>query len=186
VRSVLTENRQYRPSMIALHWVIAFGIFTAFGVGLYMTDIPGITPAKIRLINWHKWLGVTLFLLVSLRMFIKLSNKSPKYPAHWGHRSIFLAKTGHIALYLMMFAVPVLGYLNSLAAGYPVVWFGVIPLPVVIGKDAHLKELFHELHEWFAWGLMTLVAGHVLMALKHHYLNREGILGRMIPGMRVE
>lgn len=172
--------------MVCIHWLMAAGILTAFGVGLYMVDIPGITPFKLKLFNWHKWLGVTLFTLVFLRMVLRLFSKTPKYPAHWGHNTVLLARLGHFALYVLMMAVPVLGYLYSLASGFPVVWFGVIELPVLIDKDPELKALFKTLHELSAQGLVLLVAGHVLMALKHHFIDRDGILGRMVPGMKAD
>ena len=93
---------------------------------------------------------------------------------------------GHMALYLFMLGVPTFGYLYSLASGYPVVWFGVIELPVLIEKNAELKALFKTLHELSGKGLVFLVVGHVLMALKHHILDKDGVLGRMIPGMKAD
>ncbi|HEX4879633.1 MAG TPA: cytochrome b/b6 domain-containing protein, partial [Limnobacter sp.] len=112
--SALQENRRYGLPMVLLHWLMAIGILTAFGVGLYMVDIPGITPFKLKLFNWHKWLGVTLFVLVALRLLVRFYSRTPRYPAHWGRRTILLAKLGHWALYALMFAVPTLGYLYSL------------------------------------------------------------------------
>lgn len=165
---------------------MAIGILTAFGMGLYMVDIAGITPLKIKLFNWHKWLGVCLFSLVVLRVVVRLFSTIPKYPPHWGHGTIRLAKLGHMALYVLMVAVPIFGYLYSLASGFPVVWFGAIELPVLIDKDPELKELFKTLHEFSSKGLMILVIGHVFMALKHHILNKDGVLGRMVPGMKAD
>lgn len=172
--------------MVAIHWLLAFGLLTAFGMGLYMVDIPGITPFKLKLFNWHKWLGVTLFALVLLRILVRAFSKTPKYPAHWGRKTVLLAKLGHLALYAAMLGVPIFGYLYSLAAGFPVVWFGIVELPVLIEKNAELKELFKTLHELSGKGLVLLVAGHVLMALKHHILDKDGILGRMIPSMKAD
>lgn len=172
--------------MVVIHWLMAAGILTAFGVGLYMVDIPGITPFKLKLFNWHKWLGVALFVLVLLRILVRFASRAPKYPAHWSSKTVLLAKLGHLALYLFMLGVPVFGYLYSLASGFPVVWFGVIELPVLIGRDPVLQNVFKTLHELSANGLVLLVAGHVLMALKHHILDKDGILGRMIPGMKAD
>ena len=186
MKSALTENHRYGAPMMVMHWLLALGILTAFAVGLYMVDIPGITPFKLKLFNWHKWLGVTLFVLVLLRLLVRWGSNVPKYPPHWGHRTISLAKLGHGLLYVLMFAVPVFGYLYSLASGFPVVWFGVIELPVLIEKDAGLKDLFKTLHELSAKGLVLLVVGHVGMALKHHVIDKDGVLGRMIPGMKAD
>ena len=180
----LNEKKRYGFSMIVMHWLMVAGILSAFAMGLYMVDIPGITPLKLKLFNWHKWLGVTLFVLVLGRIIIRYFSKLPRYPAHWGYTSIRLIKLGHLLLYVLMCAVPVFGYLYSLAAGFPVVWFGVIELPVLIERNAQLKEVFEVLHEFSAKGLIVLVAGHALMALKHHFADQEGVLGRMIPGMK--
>lgn len=182
--SGLDEQSKYSGLMMALHWLMAVGILTAVGVGLYMVDIQGITPTKLRLYNWHKWLGVSLFVLVAVRMVTKLVQAQPVYPRHWGRNAVRMAKAGHWALYLLMFAVPTFGYLFSLAAGFPVVWFGVIELPVLIEKDAHMKDLYKLLHELSANLLVLLVAGHVGMVIKHHWKDRENILSRMIPGRR--
>ena len=186
MKSALSENHRYGLPMVVIHWLMALGILTAFAVGLYMVDIPGITPFKLKLFNWHKWLGVTLFTLVLLRMVVRMVSKTPKYPAHWGHNTVLFAKLGHFALYVLMLGVPTFGYLYSLASGFPVVWFGVIELPVLIDKDPGLKELFKTLHELSAKGLVFLVAGHVLMALKHHFMDKDRVLGRMIPGAKVD
>lgn len=180
--SGLDEQNKYSGLMMAMHWLMVIGILTALSVGVYMVDIPGITPSKLRLYNWHKWLGVTLFVLVTLRLAIKLSQRQPAYPRHWGHNAVRMAKAGHWALYLLMFAVPTFGYLFSLAAGFPVVWFGVIELPVLIEKDAQMKDLYKLLHELSANLLVLLIVGHVGMVIKHQWKDRENILKRMLPG----
>lgn len=184
VGTALQQGKRYNWAMVAIHWLMSVGLLSAIGMGLYMVSIDGITPTKLRLYNWHKWLGVGLFLLVFVRALVKLSSGSPRYPQHWGRGTVAAAKLGHFGLYVFMFAVPVFGYLFSLAAGYPVVWFGVIELPVIIQKNAELKEIFQLAHELSGKLLVALIAGHVLMALKHHFKDGDPILGRMIPGMR--
>lgn len=184
--STLADRRRFNAWMIAIHWAMAVGILTAFGMGLYMVDIPGITPFKLKLINWHKWLGVTLLALVLLRVVVRWASKAPAYPPHWGRRTVLMAKAGHWALYALMLAVPLLGYFYSLAAGFPVVWFGVIELPVFIERDIPLRDTLKWWHELSAKALVLLVAGHVLMALKHHFGDKDRILGRMIPGLKAD
>lgn len=182
--SALAQPKRYNGFLITIHWLMALGIVIAFAAGLYMVSISGITPDKLRLYNWHKWLGVSLFALVVFRFLIKLGSKTPRYPQHWGRNTILMAQLGHWVIYLLMFAVPAFGYLFSLASGYPVVWFGVIKLPVLIEKDAELKALFQTLHGVSAKLLIVFVIGHVLMALKHHFKDQDSVLGRMLPGAR--
>src|SRR5438067_1431733 len=126
---------RYTHTAIALHWLIALLIVGAFTLGLVMTDIPGITPAKLRYYNWHKWAGVTVLLLAALRLLWRLGHRppplSPATPA-WQRR----ASGGvHHLLYVLMFAVPLTGYFLTLAAGRPVVYFGLLKLPVLIAPD---------------------------------------------------
>jgi cytochrome b561 len=173
--------QRYSSVAIALHWLVAFLIIGTFTLGLVMTDIPGLTPTKLRYFSWHKWAGVTVLALAALRLLWRLRSKPPAYPesmAPWQGRAAHLL---HGLLYVMMFAVPLSGYFYSLAAGVPVVYFGLFPLPVLIDADPDLKPVLKALHYWFAMGLAALVALHVLAAFKHLLVDRDGIMGRMLP-----
>lgn len=180
---IKTEIQQpkYNDLMRSVHWLMAIGLVVALAAGLYMVSINGITPLKLKLYNWHKWLGVTLFMLLIVRAVVRFLSQIPAYPAHWSKQQIVLVKLGHSALYACMLLVPVFGYLFSLAAGFPVVWFGVVELPTLIEKNAELKETFRLLHEVFGKLLMVLIIGHVTMALKHHFVDKDKVLGRMRP-----
>jgi cytochrome b561 len=173
--------QRYSSVAIALHWLVAFLIIGTFTLGLVMTDIPGLTPTKLRYFSWHKWAGVTVLALAALRLLWRLRSKPPAYPATmapWQGRAAHLL---HGLLYVMMFAVPLSGYFYSLAAGVPVVYFGLFPLPTLIDADPDLKPVLKALHYWFAMGLAALVALHVLAAFKHLLVDRDGIMGRMLP-----
>ncbi|MFT7722647.1 MAG: cytochrome b [Roseateles sp.] len=168
---------RYTPVAIALHWLLALGIVGAFGVGLYMTGLP-FSPARLKLYNWHKWAGVTLLALSALRLLWRLTHRPPAdlpMPA-WQARA---AHAMHGLLYLLFFAVPLAGWAYSSAAGFPVVWFGVLPLPDFVPRDKALAESFKTLHMAFAYGLALLVLAHVGAALKHHFIDRDGLLARM-------
>jgi cytochrome b561 len=176
--------QRYSSTAIALHWLIALLIIANFTLGLVMTDIPGLTPAKLRYFSWHKWAGVTVLALATLRLLWRLRRSPPAYPATmapWQQRAANLL---HSLLYVMMFAVPLSGYFYSLAAGVPVVYFGLFPLPVLIDADPALKPVLKALHYWLNMGLAALVALHVLAAFKHLLLDRDGIMGRMLPFSR--
>src|SRR5213595_831521 len=108
--------RYTRPAIL-LHWLIALLIVGTFTLGLVMTDIPGLTPTKIKYYSWHKWAGVTVLALATLRLLWRLSHAAPPYPAsmrRWEHMA---AHGLHGALYVLMFAVPLSGYFYTLAAG---------------------------------------------------------------------
>jgi cytochrome b561 len=173
----MSTDTRYTPVAIALHWLLALAIVGAFGVGLYMADLP-LSPTKLKLFNWHKWAGVAILALSALRLLWRLTHRPPAdvaMPA-WQAR---LAHATHGLLYLTFFAVPLTGWAMSSAKGFPIVWFGVLPLPDFVPKDHDLGELLEDVHAALAWGLALLVLAHVAGALKHHFIDRDGLLKRM-------
>lgn len=171
---------RYTPIAIALHWLLALAIVGAFGVGLYMTSLP-FSPARLKLYNWHKWAGVTILALSALRLLWRLTHRPPAdlpMPA-WQAQA---AHVTHGVLYVLFFAVPLAGWAYSSAAGFPIVWFGVLQLPDFVAKNPELAETFKMLHKFAAYGLALLVLAHVGAALKHHFIDRDGLLARMLPG----
>jgi cytochrome b561 len=172
---------RYTTTAIVFHWLIALLIVGAFVMGLVMTDIPGITPTKLKYYTWHKWAGVTILLLAALRLLWRLKNGAPAYPASMPAWQKSAASGLHHLLYLLMFAVPLSGYFYTLSAGIPVVWFGVLPLPVLIEANPALKPVLKEVHFWLNMTLAALVLAHVGAALKHHFIDRDGVLQRMLP-----
>jgi cytochrome b561 len=87
----------------------------------------------------------------------------------------------HGLMYALFFAVPLVGWAYSSAAGFPIVWFGVLPLPDFVPVDKALAEAIKPWHGWLAWTLAALVLLHVAAALQHHFIDRDGLLSRMRP-----
>jgi cytochrome b561 len=172
---------RYSTPAIVLHWLIALLIVGTFTLGLVMTDIPGLSPTKLKYFAWHKWAGVTVLLLAALRLLWRLLRTPPPFPASMRPWEQSLAHWTHVALYVLMFAVPISGYLYTTAAGVPVVYFGLFQLPVLFPRTPAWKEPLEGLHYWLNMGMAALVAGHVLAALKHQLLDRDGVLKRMLP-----
>ena len=173
----MSPATRYTPIAIALHWLLALAIVGAFCVGLYMADLP-FSPTRLKLYNWHKWAGVTILALSALRLLWRLTHRPPAdlpMPA-WQARA---AHATHGLLYVLFFAVPLLGWGYSSAAGFPIVWFGVLPLPDFVPKDKALADTLKELHKFAAYGLGLLVLAHVAGALKHRFIDRDGLLARM-------
>jgi cytochrome b561 len=171
----------YTHTAIALHWLMAILMVCAFALGWVMTDIPGITPTKLRYYSWHKWLGVTLFGLAVLRVAWCATHRSPALPPGMPGWQRAAAHGTHLLLYLLMFAVPLTGYLFSCAANVPVVYLGLVRLPMLIGPDPVMKPILRALHVALNYTLAALVAAHMLAAFKHQWLDRDGLLARMIP-----
>lgn len=173
---------RYSWPSIGAHWLIALLIFGGFALGLYMPDLP-LSPQKLRFYSYHKWLGVTIFVLVLARLFLRWRYPPPPpLPApHWQQRA---AQGVHHAFYLLMFAIPLSGWLMSSAKGFPTVWFGVLPLPDLLEKDEALGDLLRDLHAALNWLLAMLVCLHVGAAMKHHWRDRDATLARMLPWIR--
>ena len=169
----------YPPTAIALHWLLALLLAGSFAVGLYMTTL-GLSPLRLRLYNWHKWAGATILALAVLRLALRLLRGAPAPPpmARWQQRA---AAASHALMYVLFLLIPLAGWLYSSAAGFPVVVFGVLPLPDLLAPDKPLAELLKPWHGRLAWVLAALVVLHAAAALKHHLIDRDGLLLRMWP-----
>lgn len=179
----MTSNT-YSPVAKALHWAMALGIFGLVVPGSVMSDME-FSPEKLQYFSWHKWAGVTIFMLVWVRLIWRLISPPPAYPDSMPLNVQRLAHAGHIALYAFMLIIPISGWLRSSAKGVSTVWFGVVPLPDLINKDKALGHLLEEVHETLSWIMVTLIAGHVLAALKHHLIDRDDTLRRMAPFTKI-
>jgi cytochrome b561 len=173
--------QRYSHTAILLHWLIALLIIGSFTLGLVMTDIPGITPTKLKYYSWHKWAGVTILALATLRVLWRLSHRAPAYPTSMPRWEQSAAHHLHSLLYVLMFAVPLSGYFYTLAAGVPVVYFGMVELPVLIAPNPELKPVLKGLHYWLNMGLAAAVGLHIAAALKHLVIDRDGVIKRMLP-----
>jgi len=180
----LARQPRYTAVAIALHWLLALALLAIFGLGLYMAELP-FSPVRLKLYNWHKWAGVSILLLSVARLAWRLTHRPPALPA-----AVTRAMPGwqmqahhatHHLMYALFFIVPLLGWAYSSAAGFPIVLFGQIPLPDFVGADKALAATIKPLHELSAWALMMLAALHVAAALKHQWLDRDGLLLRMLP-----
>jgi len=176
-------DHSYTSVAIGLHWLIAFAMIGSFSVGLYMVDLP-LSPQKLKIYSWHKWAGVTIFLCVVLRLGWRLLHRPPELPAGVPAWQRSLAAATHVLLYLLMIVVPLSGWLMSSAKGFQTVWFGVLPLPDLLTKNAELGDLLQQMHKLLNYSMAALVFAHLGAALKHHFIDRDDILARMLPFLR--
>ena len=179
-----SSTTRYSYVAIAFHWILAFALIAMFAVGLYMTDLP-FSPQRLKLYNWHKWAGVCILTLSVLRLLWRLTHKPPALPGKvvqampsW---QIVAYHATHSLLYALFFIVPLVGWAYSSAAGFPIVLFGVLPLPDFVSPDKALAELIKPWHEIAAFAMAGLAGMHVAAALKHHFFDRDGLLQRMVP-----
>ncbi|MDQ5882310.1 MAG: hypothetical protein QG616_2142 [Pseudomonadota bacterium] len=175
----MTRNR-YTATAIGLHWLIALVLIGLFGVGLYMTGLK-LSPQKLQIYSWHKWAGVTVFLLVLARIAWRIGHPPPPDPAGMPRWQVVAAHGVHHLLYLLMIAIPLSGWLMSSAKGFQTVWFGVLPLPDLLDKNKELGDLLQAVHKFLNYSLAGLVLAHAGAALKHHLIDRDDVLARMLP-----
>ncbi len=173
---------RYTHVAITLHWLIALGIFCTIPLGLYMADLK-LSPTKLQLFAYHKWLGISILMLASIRLLWRITHRPPALPASMSARQQLLAHGIAHGMYLLMFLVPLTGWLMSSAFGKPVVLFGMpqLQLPDLIGVDEQVGKFFKETHEVCNYIFCTLISLHILASVKHHFIERDGILARMLP-----
>ena len=176
-------TQQYTRTAIGIHWIMAFLVIAAFLLGLVMSDMP-FSMTKLKYFSWHKWLGVTVFLLAIVRVGWRLTHPAPPLIASIPRAQQLLAEAVHYLLYFLIFAAPLSGYFYSLAAGFPIVYLGIIPLPVLIDPNPSVADTLKEVHEILVYSMATLVGLHVAGALKHYVIDRDETLARMLPFLR--
>ena len=174
---------RYTNTAIALHWLMVLAIAAAASLGLYMTGL-SFSPQKLKLYSWHKWTGVTLFLLAAARVFWRATHAVPRLPPatpRWQRRA---ASATHAALYVLVFVIPLSGWLMSSALGVQTVYLGLLPLPNLLAKNKELGEALKSVHAALNWTLAAVVLVHAGAALKHHFVERDDVLHRMLPWIR--
>jgi cytochrome b561 len=180
MNNINTSTGRYSGPAILLHWLMSVLIVCNFVLGLYMSDL-AMSMTRLKLFNYHKWAGATILLLAALRLLWRLTHRPPAdVPApKWQHAA---AHVTHWGLYALFFAVPLVGWAYSSAAGFPIVLFGVLPLPDFVPHDRALAEAIKPWHGDLAWVLFALVALHVAAVGKHMIIDRDGLIRRMLPG----
>lgn len=173
---------RYTRTAMVLHWLMAILILATLLLGDYMHELK-FSPVKLQLYSYHKWMGVTVAWLWLLRLLWRSRHAAPALPPapRWQNA---LAHATHHLLYVLMLAVPLSGWLMSSAKGFQTVYLGILPIPDLLEKNAELADLLKEAHETSVALLVGLVVLHVAAALKHQWIDKDGLLLRMLPARR--
>jgi cytochrome b561 len=164
---------------ITLHWVVAALIVANLLLGLSMVAMP-ISPAKLQSYITHKTIGITVFLLAGVRLAWRMARGAPAPVAMplWQRKA---AATVQALMYALLLLIPVSGWIYSSSTGVQVVYLGAFPLPDLVNKDRELATVLKGVHVGFNVTLVTLVVLHAAAALKHHFVDRDRTLTRMLP-----
>ena len=177
----LSLTQHYTSLAKLFHWLTAVAVLGMIGLGWFMTSLE-FSPLMLKLFSWHKWIGICILLVTVLRLIWRFSHPAPPLPDDMPPVLRLGAHAGHIMLYALLIGLPIAGWIHSSAAGFPVVWFSVIPLPNLVGPSKQISDVFSWLH--WAGGLMlvALLVAHIGAAIWHHKIKKDDILVRMLPG----
>ncbi len=178
------EIGRYSTVAQAFHWVSAALMFAVVPIAWYMTTLEKTDPSREEWYSLHKSIGLTILALSVLRVIWRHLSPPPARPGQFTPLEIALAHGAHLLLYILLFAMPVSGYLISAAGGHPIVLWGLLPVPTLVPVNhdlAHVGVLLHDAGQWALYGLVGL---HVLATAQHTVIKHDGVLGRMLPSRR--
>jgi len=164
----------------ALHWIIVLLIINQWWIAGRAESLP-LGTAKLQAIGLHKSFGMTILALAILRLVWRWLNPVPTLDGlakSWERK---LASLSHVLLYGLIFAIPLSGWLMSSARNFPVSWFGLFQFPDLVGADKSLYDLMHDLHGLLFAALVIVALMHIAGALKHHFIDKNEVLRRMLP-----
>ncbi|RTZ17363.1 cytochrome b [Vibrio aquaticus] len=173
-----TEVKNYNRLSRAIHWISAIVIIGMFAVGLWMVDLSYYSEWYRTAPHWHKSLGILLAALTLFRIVWKFVTASPKVEGV--AYEVIGAKVGHAIMYGLMFVIFTSGYLISTEDGRGIDVFEWFTVPALGALFENQADLSGEIHFYAAWALILLAGGHAVAALKHHFINKDNTLRKMI------
>ncbi|MBS3744622.1 MAG: cytochrome b [Wenzhouxiangellaceae bacterium] len=173
-------DRSYGLVAQSFHWLVVAGITAQF-IWAWRIDQTDSIRTQFTLVNQHKSIGMTVLGLVVLRLLWRAVNRPPAFPGSmsgWERRA---ASTAHWLLYALILVMPLTGWIYSSAAGFGAEFFGLLDIPDFVAQSERLESVFGTIHEWLAKAILLVVAIHVLAALRHQFVLKDGLLRRMLP-----
>lgn len=196
---MIQTSSRYTKTAIVLHWLIAIFLVVMFILGWFMADLPKDAPKQsaydfldLGIYTWqlaeevtprtfyfnlHKSLGITIFALIAIRILWRITHKPPAPLASYKAIERKIATGTHHLLYMLMIAIPATGLIMGIYSKYGIKWFGLDFLPGLNNKG--IREAFAEIHEIAGIILLVLVALHVVGALKHQLIDKDGTMKRI-------
>jgi cytochrome b561 len=172
----MAGHRRFTVLSRVLHWTMAIMVLTMLFIGVGM--VASLADYH-RLVSIHRPLGVLILILVAIRLVNRLLNPAPPLPAHMPAWQRFAAKASHVVLYVLMFALPLVGWSMLSAADYPIVLYGSLHLPPILPHDDMLYAVLRQAHTYLAFLLFATFVTHLGAALLHALINRDGVFDSM-------
>jgi cytochrome b561 len=181
------QSSPTRYSAVAqgFHWLIAALIVVQFTLGWTAENLP-IGARKLARLDWHKSFGMTILMLAVLRLLWRLFNRPPELPAGMSGIEKQLARSTHVLFYVLLFVMPLTGWLMSSAKNFSVSWFHQFTWPNLVGPNERAFDMLRTTHDTLSWLLFALALLHILAALKHHFWHKDDVLKRMLPFTKSE
>lgn len=180
----MNHTVSYNVPAIVMHWLVALLIAVTFPIAWIMVDMQDDSPEQLSWFAVHISIGLTIFMLAALRLINRLFSGASVVPVNTPAVVRKLTGAIHLGLYVLMFIVPITGWIMVSAGGHAVSFFGLFTVPDIVVQDDGLHETMEGLHETVANVLLGLIALHTAAALKHHIIQRDDVLARMLPFLR--
>jgi cytochrome b561 len=174
------SSSRYGLVSMLLHWGVALVVYGLFALGLWMVELDYYDAWRKAAPDLHKSIGLTLFAVVLIRVVWRIVSPPPPAPATQGKWTQLAAKLGHLFLYVALFATMFAGYLISTADGVGISVFGLFEVPSIIDSIPDQADVAGDIHSYLAWTLVIFSGLHALAALKHHFIDRDATLTRML------
>lgn len=171
---------RYGLVSLFLHWGSALVVFGLFGLGLWMRELDYYDTWYHRAPEIHKGIGILLLIALVLRVLWRFLSPPPPAPASHGRNTRLATTLGHLGLYGLLFTAIIAGYLISTAEGKPISVFGWFDVPATLSGLPDQADVAGVIHLYLAWALVVLAVLHALAALKHHFIDRDATLTRML------
>jgi cytochrome b561 len=163
-----------------LHWLMALLILTMLFIGVGMMST--VSPRYHELLTIHRSIGIVILILVAIRLINRLMRPIPALPSDLPAWQRIAAKASHVLLYILMFALPLVGWAMLSAGAYPILIFGSIQLPPILGHNDHLFAFLRMTHSVLAFLLFATFLGHLGAALFHRLIRQDDVLKSMTSG----
>ncbi len=179
-------SRRYGIISISLHWIFAIAVYAMFGLGLWMVTLSYYDGWYHQAPELHKSIGVLLMMGLVIRVIWRHISPPPAAPKTHSKFTRISAVAAHITLFALLFALLISGYLISTAEGKPISVFGIFDVPATLADAGSQADIAGVIHLWLAWSVVILSVLHGLAALKHHFIDKDDTLKRMLGRSSVD